>query len=122
MKKFTENIILVEPNRFNLKEIELISSQIGSDKDLILSLKSDNVSKIWIWKPTGEVLFFKKKNEDNISHKKIKFNMKNIKTFKLKDDISVSPILEVNSILDKISSLGIESLTKEEKEFLKKGH
>ena len=120
MKKFTENIILVEPNRFNLNEIELISNQIGSDKDLILSLKSDNVSKIWIWKPTGEVLFFKKKDEDNISHKKIKFNMKNIKTFKLKDDIS--PILlEVNSILDKISSLGIESLTEEEKEFLK-GH
>ncbi len=119
MKKFTENIIMIEPNRFTKSQYESIENQLGLPKNTISDLKSKNITKAWIWEKSGKVIFFREKNNTHIKHDKIKFNLNNIKTFKL-NKISEEPILEINSILDKISKEGINSLTNSELEFLDK--
>ncbi len=122
MKEFTQNIVMIEPNRFDLDQIAWISEKFGIDKNLILDLKSKNISKIWIWKKTGKVLFYKESKNQHIKHEKIEFDMSNVQTFSLSGcyDPDSKSNLNVDTILDKISSSGIKSLNISEKEFLDK--
>lgn len=122
MKEFTQNIVMIEPNRFDLDQIAWISEKFGIDKNLILDLKSKNISKIWIWKKTGKVLFYKESKNQHIEHEKIEFDMSNVQTFSLSGcyDPDSKSNLNVDTILDKISSSGIKSLNISEKEFLDK--
>ncbi len=120
MKTIIENIILVEPNRFSSDEIDVLSNQFGISKEILSDLQHKKISKAWIWKDTGKIIFFKPKNDTHIKHKKIKLNVNNIQTFSLKEEVTKHE-LDVNSILDKISLSGLNSLTDDEKEFLKNG-
>lgn len=108
---------MIEPNRFTTNQCNLIEDQFQLPKNTIYNLKSEKISKAWIWKDTGKIIFFKKKDDIHIKHEKIKFNLNNIKTFKLNQIID-QPILEIDDILDKISKNGISSLSTNELEFL----
>lgn len=118
MKKVTENIILIEPNRFSSEDIDILLSDLKISKSSS-KIKSNKISKVWIWKDTGEIICWKEKGNPNIKYDKIDLNIENIETFRLNDEIKKqNDTLEVDIILDKISKNGIESLTKKEKEFL----
>ena len=117
MKKIIENIILVEPKRFNSEDLIDLSNQYGFNSNEILKLKSQGVSKIWIWKSTGEVICFKTKENSSLDHNNIDIDFSKIETFKLSDEPQEN--LNLDSILDKISISGVESLTSNEKNFLR---
>ena len=117
--KFTDNIVMIEPNRFDSDGIKEISSKLNLERNTIEKLKSMGVSKAWIWKKTGEVIFTKIKGFDNIKYNKIDLNLDNIKTFSLIDVVQKEN-LNLDTILDKISKYGKESLSNDEKEFLTK--
>lgn len=130
--EFKHNLIMVEPSR-----IKSQSDLIGDLKHLKISdidlLKKKNVSKVWFWKSTMEIIAFKTKgiqnlNFDGIESRKDKFesvsitsSLKNTEEYKSIPEIKLtkkSVFLDTDTILDKISDFGIESLTKEEKNYL----
>ena len=108
MKKFTDNLILVEPNRLKKEDLEYLNS-IKLDLD---ELKG--YSKVQIWKKNGQIVFTKKTKGNVIS--KINIDLSKVQTFSLNDvDEGLS---DIDEILDKINVSGIESLTKKEKSIL----
>lgn len=108
MKKFTDSLILVEPNRLKKEDLEYLNS-IKLDLD---ELKG--YSKVWIWKKNGQIVFTKKTKGNVIS--KMNIDLSKVQTFSLNDvDEGLS---DIDEILDKINVSGIESLTEKEKRIL----
>lgn len=119
---------MVEPNRIksqndlkgNLKNIELST---------IIDLKKSNISKAWFWIDTMDMFTFKMKGVSKLSPPKLFLDIvEDIKDISLINESKISKNvptlgnqsvnLDTDSILDKISNLGIESLTDSEKDYL----
>jgi len=118
------NIICIHLRRFKTQEdLENLFQQHGLDtidSETCFSLMRDGFTKIFIDKNTYKLIGYCHESnrkmiqisEDFISHLR-KMDSITIKNPKIKYKLSV------DSILDKISELGVESLTEKEKEFLK---
>ena len=132
-KKFT---IFVEQNKENMKDIICVDLTILSDDELkefcvgynlmydsILNLKERTYAKLWLTKD-GILIAFNLV-EENI------FEIDDFETIRLfnkflpellavevYEPVKIPIILEVDVILEKISKYGVDSITKEEKDFL----
>jgi len=144
--KISEGLIMVEPARFteeSLSEFFITNCGMDTCSSEIMDIKNKKtVTKLWIYMPSQEILFFKKKGSWEIDfsnflgkcdliqtfgNQKSDFNVKIVKSPKVLEVVETkkSPkikvpevALEMDAILDKISQFGIESLVKEEKDYL----
>ncbi len=138
-----KNIVCLDLRTVNSSNIDRVSTMVNTHPDQILKLKEIEVVKIWIdvtseyfvaYQPKGGDIVVKpaycpvSKREVKklvtmtpISVKKVKTTtQKNLESVTTQKVVSTSKIiLEVDSILDKISASGMNSLSKEELEFLK---
>ncbi len=120
------SLVMVEPNRIksqndlkgNLKNMELST---------IIDLRKSNISKAWFWIDTMDMFTFKMKGVPKLSPQKLLLDIvEDIKDISLVNESKISKNaptlqsvnLDTDSILDKISNLGIESLTDSEKDYL----
>lgn len=140
-------LVMIEPGRFDKESLaNFFINNCGSDNlsEDILFMKSKGVSKVWVYMPSGEIVFFKKKIENQID---ISYFLEKINTVRMfgtkKKDLNPvkigkkvvldlveknthvspaminDPILDMDGILDKIGKFGMDSLLQEELEFLK---
>ncbi len=138
-----KNIVCLDLRTINSGNIDRVSTMVNTHPDQILKLKEIEVVKIWIdvtseyfvaYQPKGGDIVVKpaycpvSKREVKklvtmtpISVKKVKTTtQKTLESVTTQKVVSTSKIvLEVDSILDKISASGMNSLSKEELEFLK---
>ncbi len=138
-----KNIVCLDLRTVNSSNIDRVSTMVNTHPDQILKLKEIEVVKIWIdvtseyfvaYQPKGGDIVVKpaycpvSKREVKklvtmtpISVKKVKTTtQKTLESVTTQKVVSTSKIvLEVDSILDKISASGMNSLSKEELEFLK---
>ncbi len=138
-----KNIVCLDLRTVNSSNIDRVSTMVNTHPDQILKLKEIEVVKIWIdvtseyfvaYQPKGGDIVVKpaycpvSKREVKklvtmtpISVKKVKTTtQKTLESVTTQKVVSTSKIvLEVDSILDKISASGMNSLSQEELEFLK---
>ncbi len=138
-----KNIVCLDLRTVNSSNIDRVSTMVNTHPDQILKLKEIEVVKIWIdvtseyfvaYQPKGGDIVVKpaycpvSKREVKklvtmtpISVKKVKTTtQKTLESVTTQKVVSTSKIvLEIDSILDKISASGMNSLSKEELEFLK---
>lgn len=125
-------LVMIEIGRFTKEELsKFFVNNCGFDNvsEDIFNLKN-KVSKVWVYMPSQEIIFFNKRGDRKIDISNIEyiFNIVQIfgnkKSHFTKDKKEVKkfkqqPILEMDAILDKISQFGMDSLIKEELDFLK---
>ena len=138
-----KNIVCLDLRTVNSSNIDRVSTIVNTHPDQILKLKEIEVVKIWIDVTSEYFVAYQPKGGDivvkpaycPVSKREVKklvtmtpISVKKVKTTTQKTLESVTTqkvvstskiILEVDSILDKISASGMNSLSKEELEFLK---
>ena len=138
-----KNIVCLDLRTVNSSNIDRVSTMVNTHPDQILKLKEIEVVKIWIDVTSEYFVAYQPKGGDivvkpaycPVSKREVKklvtmtpISVKKVKTTTQKTLESVTTqkvvstskiILEVDSILDKISASGMNSLSKEELEFLK---
>jgi hypothetical protein len=125
-KSIKGDLVMVEPARFKDGELNSVLKESYN----LPSLKK-TVSKFWLWVPNMEIIFVKHKDDDYIDITLVESKLENVSVFGLnQEDLvekkvktpkkSKSVSLNLDDILDKINESGFESLSPEEKEYLKK--
>lgn len=108
------NIICIDLRMFNHIKLKEICDSHNIDYDVMLQNKYDGFTKIWIDKNTDKIIAFNKKKVDIVmisdSFVEILNNINPVQLPKRNMDL--------DTILEKISKSGIESLNVREKNFL----
>ena len=117
-----KNITCIDLRLFNHVTLNEVSEKIGINFEHLWNLKKDGIAKIWIVLKgyDGEnslVAYNTKKCEDIIFTNEFTKHLNGMDFLKPEKK---SKILDTDSILEKISKFGIQSLKPEEKEFLDK--
>lgn len=141
-------LVMIEPGRFTKESLsEFFVKNCGTDglSEDILFMKSKGISKVWVYMPSGEIVFFKRKIENQIDFSYFLEKINTVRMFGTKkSDLNPvkigkrvvldlveneakslpvvsnkKPILDMDGILDKIGEFGMDSLLQEEIEFLK---
>lgn len=110
------NIILINLENYSTEKLRELSS-LGLSPDVFIEDKEKGFRKLWIDLNTGSVVAFTKRTDRVELTSVYKDTLSEIEEFKI-EDTDVEVILDLDTILDKISKYGINSLVKEEKEFL----
>ena len=116
-----KNIICIELTKYNHQKLKEVSELLSLNFRALMNRKELGDDRIWISPEGNFIAHTTKKNKS-----KILFTSNYIKEFLDIKPIQKSEIsriqvdLSIDSILEKIMISGIESLTKEEKEFLNK--
>ncbi len=138
-----KNIVCLDLRTVNLSNIDRVSTMVNTHPNQILKLKEIEVVKIWIDVTSEYFVAYQPKGGDvvvkpaycPVSKREIKklitmtpISVKKVKTDNKKALESVTTqkvdstsvvIFDVDTILDKISASGMNSLSQEELEFLK---
>lgn len=111
------NIICIDLTKFNNEDLKKISDKYNVDSISLLSNKKDGFKKLWICEETLNIIAFNTKKDDEIKYtSSFGERLKSMNSIEMKKEPNV--IFNVDSILEKISKYGIESISKEEKDFL----
>ena len=114
--------MLIDLRQFNHSKLKEFCDANRFDYDLLLSYKEQEVAKLWIDKNTCNIVAFNLK-KDPIPTTTFNF-LDTLKTIQpisqsKKQKTKLNPLnLDLDSILDKISKFGINSLHPDEKKFL----
>lgn len=110
------SIILIDLKSMNNKKLKELASHFDWNEDVLLSFKSNDIIKIWVYVETKDVIAYctKKNSEIQIGHEYME-KLSTMEAFVIPKKVKV---LNLDGILDKISKSGINSLTNEEKYFL----
>jgi len=111
-----ENIICIDLKMFNHIKLKELCDIHGFNYDTIINNKYEGFSKLWIRKEDNMIVAFTTKKSDTVQYTDMFSN----------DLLKISPIalqkqpknLDLDSILEKISAYGIDSLKPDEKDFL----
>lgn len=111
------DVICIDLRMFNHIKLKEICEKFNLNYDSILENKYSGFAKLWIIKESGLIIAFTTKKDSEIQQTKefIK-ELSEIQPEQLK---KIKKNLNIDSILDKINSTGIESLRQEERDFLK---
>lgn len=123
---FSHNVILIDLTGIkNTMFKDLLEDNGLGDSispEMLLAFKKDGYNKLWVDKQTLEIIayIFNGSKEITINERYVSF-LKKIKPISLKKESNeVVENYTVDSILDKISINGMESLSKKELNFLKR--
>ncbi len=110
------NIILINLENYSVEKLQELSS-LGLSPDVFIKDKSNGFRKLWIDLNTGNVVAFTKRTDRIEMTTSYKSSLCGVDELKM-DSVDCEIVLELDTILDKISKYGISSLVSEEKEFL----
>lgn len=112
-----ENIICIDLTKFNYEALEKICHQYNMESVSLINNKKNGFKKLWLCKKTFNIIAYNTKT-DSI----VKYTSAFSEILKSMDSVEIKkepkPILNLDSILEKISKYGIGSISKEEKDFL----
>jgi len=111
-----ENIICIDLKMFNHIKLKELCDIHGFNYDTLLNNKYEGFAKLWIRKEDNMIVAFTTKKSDTVQYTDMFSN----------DLLKINPIslqkqpknLDLDSILEKISAYGIDSLKPDEKDFL----
>lgn len=110
-------IVCVDITLFNDEKLKDIAKMFNFDYEVLLKDKKEGFKKLFIDSETTNVIAFNtKENQDLVMTDSFLDNLKSIEPITLPKK-QKGP-LTVDSILDKISKWGVESLNESEKKFL----
>jgi len=112
-----KNIICIDLKMFNHVKLQEVCDKYGLNYDTLLQNKYDGFAKIWIDTNTNLIVAFNTKKNSNVQQSEAFSELL----------MNISPVeitkqprkLDLDSILEKISAYGIDSLKQDEKDFLK---
>jgi len=110
------NTICIDLRMFNHIKLKEVCDIHGFEYQVLLSTKNQGFAKIWINKDTMKIFAFTMKKDDTV-----RFTDEFSKDLSemVSVDVPKQPkVLDLDTILEKISTYGIESLKPNEKEFL----
>jgi hypothetical protein len=117
-----ENLICIDLTKFNNEQILKICSNLNFEQENLLNNKKKGFAKLWLCEKTGTIVAYNTKKDKTIKYTSDFTNKLNsMENFSIKKEERLEPskpVLNVDTILEKISKFGIQSITKEEKEFL----
>lgn len=139
-----KSVVCIDLRPLNGKTLSKVAESVSISSDQLEDLKKSGVIKVWIYLNSDYYVAYQKRGEDikvlpaycPLSKRETKqlCNMSSITYSSVKSKSSINTVtrsvaiekgvftksvLDIDSILDKISSEGIESLTKDETQFLK---
>jgi len=138
MKLRERNITLIDLKKYNDDQLTRISEIVGLVDGSLQLDKKEGITKVWFDFDSKVLIAFidnnvfgsykglvtnsdlklsKKEKDYLLNMKPTEFNTKKKKEVSV-DIITLPVVLELDSILDKIKDYGIDSLVKEEKDFL----
>ena len=106
------NIICIDLTKFNNEKLKEVSNELNLSYDIVLNNKKKGFAKIYL-KGIEVIAFTTKKDKGNIIFmESFKLGLLFMDSFELTDE----PIqFELDSVLEKITKYGIDSLSKKEK-------
>ncbi len=111
-----KNIICIDLRMFNHIKLKEICEKVDIDYQVMLETKNQGFAKIWINQETKKTFAFTLKKDDTVRFTDAFINeISEIKPVELP---RILKNLDLDSILEKISAYGIETLNQIEKEFL----
>lgn len=109
-----KNIICIDLTKFNNEKLVDVAKELSLDYNSLLSDKKEGFAKLYIG-IKGTIAFTMKGGKDKIHYtKEFTNDLSNMDSFEL---VKEPIVMNVDSILEKISKFGISSITTEEKEF-----
>lgn len=112
--EYSMNIICIDLRMFNHIKLKEICDIYNINYDVMLQNKYDGFAKIWIDKNTDKIIAFNKKKVDIV--------MISDSFVEILNNINPAQLpkknMDLDTILEKISRSGIESLNEREKNFL----
>jgi hypothetical protein len=112
------NLILIDLKEHNHNKLKEMSENFNWNTDALLLFKDNNISKIWVDVDTKDVVAYQSNKDPNL-YLGDDFSEKllSMKSFRLPKK-SNNLVFNLDVILEKISSKGINSLTTDEKNYL----
>ncbi len=109
-----KNIICIDLKMFNHIKLEEICQLHGLNYEVLLQNKYDWFAKLWIDKSTMSIIAFNQKKNDSVTISELFVEqLLQIKSIELP-----KKEMDLDTILEKISKFGIDSLNDKEKNFL----
>lgn len=114
------NLILIDLKNLNHVKLKELALHFDWSEDVLIMFKNNDIAKIWVDTQTKDVVAYtmKKNPEIQIGHEFME-KLNSMSVFNLPKKMK-NLDLSLDSILDKISKLGIKSLSPEEKKYLDK--
>lgn len=110
------NLILIDLKQYNHPKLKELADHFDFNVDVIFMFKDNGIAKIWVDVDTKDVIAYNTKKDSEIKlGDEFLEKLSAMKSFQLPKKPKV---LSLDSILEKISSKGIDSLTTDEKNFL----
>ncbi len=114
-----ENVICIDLRMFNHIKLKEVCEIHGLDFQIILSTKNQGFAKIWIDKNNMKTFAFTVKKDDTVRFTDdFAKELSEIAPVELPKKQKSLDSLDLDTILEKISGYGIDSLTEIEKTFL----
>lgn len=112
-----ENIICINLTKVNNEKLEEVAKLLSLNYERLLKSKKSGIAKVFIYKGKDEYIAFTKNKDKNSIEYTAYFRdaLKAIPSEIIRD----AHFMSVDNILDKINAYGIESLTTQERNFLK---
>jgi hypothetical protein len=112
------NVICIDLTILSESKLKEICKVHDLEYEAMLSNKKQKISKIWIDKEADQIIGYTlKKSEIFYFHEDYLLYLKIMDPI---DPSKIEIVLNLDDILEKISQFGVESLTKEERDFLDK--
>ena len=111
------NIICIDLTKFNNEKLKEVSTELNVKLEILVDNKKEGFVKLFVNTDLGIIVAFTTKRDKNrIVYTDVYDNMLlGMKSF----EIIKEPVqLEMDTVLEKISKYGIDSLSKNEKKFL----
>ncbi len=114
------NLILIDLKQYNHPKLREIALQFDWNQEVLVMFKDNNIAKIWVDVDTKDVVAYTTKKDNNIKlGDEFMVKLSSMSPYQLpKKDKVTNLTLDLDFILEKISSTGLDSLTKDEKNFL----
>ena len=111
------NVIMIDLTKVNKEKLKEIAELYDMDYDSLKYHKKDGFTKLWFDITTGLIIAYSLKQwKDNIfMTEDFMSDLANMKCIKIPKNIKE---LDVDTLLDKVSKYGINSLSGREKDFL----
>lgn len=112
-----KNIICIDLRMYNHIKLKEVCDKYGFNYDTFLQNKYDGFAKIWIDIESSLIIAFNTKKDSNVQQS-LAFSEELMKIAPV-EVVKQPRKFDLDTILEKISAYGIESLKQDEKDFLK---
>jgi hypothetical protein len=114
------NLILIDLKQYNHPKLDELAKQFNWPVSVLFMFKEGGIAKIWVNLDTKDVVAFTTKKDSTIQlGHEFSEKLSKMTPYQLpKKEKIIDSVLDLDTILEKISAKGINSLTNEEKNYL----